>query len=105
MNVARKGDDWTPLHLAVVFGNVGVVQQLIQAGADVEAVTSEGQTATGLARRYRKTDIADILSRYVKLYSQQYFPKSVKFLKGPFPCKVRSLSLGKVVVLRIDRRW
>lgn len=41
---ARDGDGLTPLHLAVVHGNVPLVQTLLAAGADVNARDDEHHT-------------------------------------------------------------
>ena len=41
---ARDADGLTPLHLAVVHGNVPLVQTLLAAGADVNARDDEHHT-------------------------------------------------------------
>jgi ankyrin repeat protein len=42
----------TALHLAVERGKVGVVEELVKAGADTQISCETGETAAGMARRY-----------------------------------------------------
>jgi ankyrin repeat protein len=41
-------DGWTPLHLAAFFGNLDAARELLDAGADVHAVSRNGLTNTPL---------------------------------------------------------
>jgi ankyrin repeat protein len=44
----------TALHLAVEQGKVGVVEELVKAGADTQTSCDTGETAASMARRYFK---------------------------------------------------
>ena len=46
---AFDDQDRTPLHLAARTKRVGVVQTLLQLGADTDALTADGKTARDLA--------------------------------------------------------
>jgi ankyrin repeat protein len=41
-------DGWTPLHLAVFFGHIDLVRFLLEAGADIDALSKNGQDITPL---------------------------------------------------------
>jgi glycerophosphodiester phosphodiesterase len=53
---------WTPLFIASVDGNLGVVELLIEAGADVDRVDSSGWTAKEHASLRGHIDIARLLA-------------------------------------------
>jgi ankyrin repeat protein len=59
LNVDEAG--WTLLHRDALAGNMGVVQLLIQHGADATARTPSGRKAAELARGIGWTEIADYL--------------------------------------------
>ncbi len=44
----------TPLHYAMAFGSQGMIQSLIDAGADTKAVTTHGETAFHWAGRHQR---------------------------------------------------
>jgi len=52
----------TPMHFAVRNGKIGVVKQLVGAGANLSKVTGGGDTPLSLARKYRMEEIATYLS-------------------------------------------
>ena len=56
-------DSYTPLHLAVLFGDSAATRALVAAGADITACNNEGQTPEELARKCRRNQIADFLTR------------------------------------------
>ena len=59
----RKGE--TALHAAVRSGEIKEVQRLLpNSEIDYNAENSEGQTPLDLARKYRNTDIKDLLQRW-----------------------------------------
>lgn len=41
-------DGWTPLHMAVFFGHIDLVRLLLDAGADIDALSKNGQDLTPL---------------------------------------------------------
>jgi ankyrin repeat protein len=53
-------DGWTPLHLAAFFGHLGAARLLVEAGADVHAVSRNGLSNTPLhaATSGRHSDVA-----------------------------------------------
>lgn len=57
----RNRDDETALHVASRHGNLGGVCSLLNAGADVEAISSNGWTPLHLACRYGYVAIARLL--------------------------------------------
>ncbi|KAK1334392.1 hypothetical protein QTO34_005396 [Cnephaeus nilssonii] len=69
----------TPLHLAANNGILDVVRYLCLAGANVEALTSDGKTAEDLARSEQHEHVAGLLARLRKdthrgLFIQQLRP-------------------------------
>ncbi len=59
----RALDDWTALTLASCKGYHDVVELLLNAGADVNAVSGGGKTALFWARYYEHEDIVDLLKK------------------------------------------
>lgn len=53
---------FTPLHLAAIRGNAAAAELLIQAGADVDAVTKRGNTPLHLTSLYGHYDAAEALA-------------------------------------------
>ena len=62
LDMQRRTDGWTALHLAVVFGRTGAVRALLKAGADPCVETGWGEDAQDLARMHRQFQIADLIS-------------------------------------------
>lgn len=61
VNVPRLSDGVTPLHRAAMRGHLEVVELLLEANADPQAVTAAGSTPLELATRYGNADIVDLL--------------------------------------------
>ena len=59
-------DGCTPLHSAAECGELGVVEVLVQAGADTTAVSTNGKTAEQIAREAGHTAVSDFLIRHVE---------------------------------------
>ena len=57
----RFNDGQSPLHIAVILGETGIVRYLIEQGADIKAKDISGSTALHEAMRYGRPDIAVIL--------------------------------------------
>ena len=55
---ARGYAGWTALHYAVRHDQAGIVSYLLQRGADVTAVSDNGDTAEAVARRCGKAAVA-----------------------------------------------
>ena len=55
----------TPLHTAAMFGANAVIETLIRAGADVFATNHEDLTPADLARKHRRTQLADQLEAFM----------------------------------------
>lgn len=53
--------DWTALHSAALKGFTGVAQELIEAGADLDAESSKGETPLGLAITWLNKETAALL--------------------------------------------
>ncbi|XP_076080073.1 notch-regulated ankyrin repeat-containing protein A-like [Mytilus galloprovincialis] len=52
---------WTPLHIAIAYGNIGLTQILIVNKADVHAVTSEKWTPLHLSAYNGNTQVTNVL--------------------------------------------
>lgn len=52
---------WTALHYAAKFGSLESVRVLVQAGASLKKMNSQGQTALKIARLAKKTNVANYL--------------------------------------------
>ena len=66
VDVQRKGDLWTPLHLAVMLGKLEVVRLLVIKGdSDINKKDVLGKLPYDLAVKYRMGQIADFLERYI----------------------------------------
>lgn len=63
--VNKPGDEygWTPLHQAAQMGNSTLIGFLVEAGADLSAVTKEGNTPEMIARIAGKKSAAEQLAR------------------------------------------
>lgn len=64
LEIVEKSYSWTPLHVAAVDGSLGVVQQLVEAGAQVAKVDASGWTAKEHAALRGHMEIARFLSFY-----------------------------------------
>ena len=60
---ARNSDGWTALHLAAVTGKEAVVETLLRAKADPNAVDKYGKTATQVAEQYCHPALANRLKQ------------------------------------------
>ena len=58
----RNADGFTPLHLAASQGHTSIVQALLLAGAKLETLTYEGETAASLAQNSG----FDVLSQFLR---------------------------------------
>jgi ankyrin repeat protein len=61
---ARQRNHRTPLDLSARNGNLGVVKLLLERGADVHALNSEGLTARQASLAFGYREIADILREH-----------------------------------------
>ena len=52
----------TPLILASLYGNKDIVEMLLKAGADVQAINKEGKNALSYARLYSHSEIVKLLT-------------------------------------------
>lgn len=63
----------TPLMMSIGSGNDQLIKYLLDNGADLRLRNHEGYTAIDVAQLFGKDDIRDgLISRWVKLYNQQY---------------------------------
>ncbi|MEY4523546.1 MAG: hypothetical protein RIR27_622 [Pseudomonadota bacterium] len=63
----------TPLMMSIGSGNDQLIKYLLDNGADLRLRNHEGYTAIDVAQLFGKDDIRDgLMSRWVKLYNQQY---------------------------------
>ena len=86
---------YTPLHLAALYGQPKVMRLLVEAGADVDAYDSRGNTPLLLAAEQRRTDVVMELIR---------LGADVNKKKGPHFCTplhaaVLRMDMGSVVAL------
>ena len=58
---ARDEDDWTPLMIASMDGNLEMVQYLVQKGADIHAKDDQGWRPLFEAARFGHVDVAEFL--------------------------------------------
>ncbi|PHH85079.1 hypothetical protein CDD83_926 [Cordyceps sp. RAO-2017] len=64
LEIAEHSYSWTPLHVAAVDGSIGVVQLLVEAGADVSRPDASGWTAKEHAALRGHMDIARLLAAH-----------------------------------------
>ena len=94
-------DGWTPLHLASFFGHVGAGQVLLEAGADVNAVSNNSLTNTPLhaATAGKHTDVALLLldhgARTDSLDAGNYTPLQIATQNQLETVVVRMIAAGK----------
>ena len=61
-NLSSSGDgNWTTLHIAAVNGNAEMGLLLIQSGAEINSLTSKGETPLDVAIRNNSRDFAKLL--------------------------------------------
>jgi ankyrin repeat domain-containing protein 50 len=58
---ARNRDGWTPLHVAAAWGNLNIIELLLEQGADINAKTFDGSTALCLAEEYGHQAVMSVL--------------------------------------------
>ncbi|WP_170990962.1 ankyrin repeat domain-containing protein [Herbidospora galbida] len=58
---ARDSAGWMPLHFASAYGYEGSARALLDAGADITAITREGLTAAEIAQRNGHGTLASLL--------------------------------------------
>ena len=73
---------YTPLHFAAYFGHSNVVLELLNSGADVTLVNTNGETPYDAALSNRKLECADILQTFRKSSSLNYFVLNAEFRGG-----------------------
>ena len=61
---AKDAAGYSPLHHAASYGNLSVCQLLLDCGADLQAIGTDGMTPAGLARRYGYLSLADALESW-----------------------------------------
>lgn len=61
MNVQDKDGSFTPLHLAVISGNVRIVRRLLLKGASRTLKDKKGKTPIDLAREQQSTNLINLL--------------------------------------------
>ena len=52
-----KGDGWTSLHIASLYGNSRLVRELLNAGAVIDAINDDGETALHISCVYGYTRV------------------------------------------------
>jgi ankyrin repeat protein len=63
---ARKYDYWTPIHVSAYNGLLGIVELLLERGADTSIKDDDGRTAYQLALRQGHRKVADLLRDHVR---------------------------------------
>ncbi|MFH0824922.1 MAG: ankyrin repeat domain-containing protein [Pseudomonadota bacterium] len=81
----------TPLIIAAIYGHLGMVQMLVERGADAEAVQMGGLKASDWAKRLGHLSIEQLLARY---YELSKIPKASDGEKPPVRPE-RSLDMAK----------
>jgi ankyrin repeat protein len=64
VNDARKTDGATSLFVASLKGHIEVVKLLLAAGADVHAKTARNDTPLSVAKKTKRTEIAELLKKH-----------------------------------------
>lgn len=75
---ARNERGWTPLHSALIFGQIGIVELLISKGADVNAETVDGDTPLSLAKLSRHAKIVETLRKHGALEGKRKVPGEIR---------------------------
>lgn len=70
-------ENWTALHSACAHGNIGIVRQLVQYKAELEALTDKGHTPLHMAVYSGSTDcVAELLKHGAKVNVTTYCEKT-----------------------------
>lgn len=85
----------TPLHLAALYGQPKVMRLLVEAGANVDAYDSEGNTPLLLAAEQRRTDV---VMELIRLGADVNKTKRPRFCT-PLHAAVLHMDMGSVVAL------
>ena len=75
---AQDAEGFTPLHMATIHGNLKIVKKLVDLGADVNIVTTDGKTAAELAQLNEELEIEEYLESKMAS-SQRTKEKEVDF--------------------------
>lgn len=62
-------EGWTPLHATVSCGLLSIAQYLIECGADLAAINSDGELAIDLSNNER---MEHLLQKYINEQSKNY---------------------------------
>ena len=86
---------YTPLHLAALYGQPKVMRLLVEAGADVDAYDSKGNTPLLIAAEQRRTDV---VMELIRLGGDVNKKKRPRFCT-PLHAAVFRMDMGSVVAL------
>ena len=86
---------YTPLHLAALYGQPKVMRLLVEAGADVDAYDTKGNTPLLLAAEQRRTDV---VMELIRLGADVNKKKRPRFCT-PLHAAVLRMDMGSVVAL------
>jgi len=87
---AANGDGWRPLHFASKFGQPECVRLLLEAGANVNAITNEGFTAIEIAIQNKRWPVVD----YLKTCAKFGWGNRFRMWRGRNPAEVKQVIRG-----------